>query len=132
MSNGFTFNGTHSKTKNIKAIKAPRNLLPQRKTKFVEIPFRSEPYIILDNSVTSEVISIECWLSLEGKTIFETVREWGSWLHTDIWAELVFDDDPSFSYKAMCVTSITTDDLRSPIVTIEFRCAYEEKEVESV
>lgn len=124
--NGFTFNAIHSKPKNIKAIKAPRAIVPERKTQIKEIPFRSLPYVIPDESYKPEIINVECFLSVEGKSLFEIGREWATWLHTETWADLIFDDDPTFTYKAMCITAITLDDLRKPIVTISFICARED------
>lgn len=123
---GFTFDGIHSKAKYITAIRAPRAIVPQRKTEIVEIPFRTLPYVIPDESYKSENILITCWLDTEGKSLYEVGREWTGWLHTTSWGNLIFDDDPNFVYKAICITTITPDDLRSPIVNLEFICAWSE------
>ena len=104
----------------IKAIKAPRAILPQFKTELVEIPFRSEPYVIPDYSLKAEVIPVQCWVDLGDKTIYEKVREWFGWLVTPYFSELIFDDDPEIPYRAICITNIMPDELRSPIITIEF------------
>ena len=122
MSNGFTFNGVHSRARYIKAVKAPRIIVPERKTEIVEIPFRTQPYILPDESYKSEVIPVDCWVDTENKSLHQIGRDWTRWLHTASWGNLVFDDDPTYTYKAMCITAITPDDLRSPVVTIEFVC----------
>lgn len=120
MNTGFTFNGIHSRTMNIKGIRAPRNILPQRKTEIVSIPQRSLPYVITDDSFATEYLAVECFLSVEDKTPFQIGRDWSSWLKTTDFVDMVFDDDPTFTYKAICTSSVTLQDLRNPIVTINF------------
>lgn len=120
MSNSFTFNNINSKAMNIEAIRAPRNIVPARKTEIVEIPFRSTAYVIPDDSYSLETINVDCFLDLSEKSIFQVGREWASWLQTNGFADLIFDDDPTFTYKAFVTSAITVEDLRSPIVTIQF------------
>ncbi|SOC12791.1 predicted phage tail component-like protein [Ureibacillus xyleni] len=126
MVSGFTFNSVHSKNKYIKSIKSNRILVAERKHSYVSIPHSDNVILLSDNSKQPFTLPIECLIEIpNGKSIFEVGRELDTWLTTENWSQLIFDDDSNYYYEAISISSITVDELRrkwSNEITLEFLC----------
>ncbi|MFF5994790.1 distal tail protein Dit [Lysinibacillus sp. KU-BSD001] len=123
---GFTFNGAHSKSKYIKAIKSDRVLVAGRKHSTITVPASDEVILIPDKTRSPFTLPLSCLVDIpQGISIFEVGRIWDTWLGTDNWSQLFFDDDPGYYYEAICMTQINASDFRDKTkseVIIEFYC----------
>lgn len=100
MSGGFTFNGKHSDTFNIRVRNMTRSIKPEKRVYRTVIGGRDGTFDFTDNTFANILISFEC--DHRGGNFFEKAREMALWLSGA--GELVVDGDDGKIYKA-CVYS---------------------------
>ncbi len=120
---GFTFNGTHSSTYGIVMKSINRQVLPTSNDTYLQIPGRHGSYLF-SGELTDRIIEIECGLTKSTlENLRSGMRDIAAWLYTTDRESLVFDDEPTKTYRAKVEGQI---DLEQMFVlgkfTLQFRC----------
>lgn len=125
---GLTFNKKHCKDLGLVIADngTRRPLMAESKDTYVDVPHRSGAILVFDESKKDIDIEVDFVLHsiAEGESIYEKCREIAKWLTTKGKVGLVFDDDPTHTYKGKAITGVTFEDIerKAGAFTVVFRC----------
>ena len=97
---GFTYRGVHSSDYHIVCDPSTRQILPEKRRMYTEIPGRSGSHMQTDGTYSDKVEEFHCYFTNlnDAKTISELAREIALWLSAD--GQLCFDNEPDKFYDA--------------------------------
>lgn len=123
---GLTFNDKHCSDVGLDVSDVRRPLLAEPDITFVEVPGRNGAIVITNtDKPTFKDINVEVDFLLEpnGQTFFDHCRTIAQWLSTLDKKPLIFDDDPSYTYKAIVTSQVSIERIAGyGEFTIVFRC----------
>ncbi|MBD7946402.1 phage tail family protein [Psychrobacillus sp. Sa2BUA9] len=123
---GLTFNGKHCNTVGLDVSDTRRPLMAEPDITFVEVPGRNGAIVITNtDKPTFKDINVEVDFLLEpnGQSFHNHCRQIAKWLSTLEKKPLVFDDDPSYTYKAIVTSQIDIERISGyGEFTVIFRC----------
>lgn len=103
----ITFNDIHCSAFGLEVTDTERPLLAEAKHTFQSVPHKSGEILIFDNSKKDIDVKVKFLLNpVAGKTFFDICRDIRAWFSTQSRKNLIFDDDPTYAYNAVVVSSV--------------------------
>lgn len=127
MINGLTFNDKHCNELGLTMTASRRPILPETKDTYIDIPHRNGSILIADTSVGDIIVEVDFTIVEDSTTnLYAKARSIGAWLSTIARKPLVFDDDPTYIYKAKVVSGLNVEQITDfesiGDFTVSFRC----------
>lgn len=123
---GVKFNGVHCSAIGLDVLDSRRPLLAEPDITFIEIPGKNGAIPISNTEEpTFKDIDVEIDFLLEpnGQNFYDHCRSIGQWLSSVDKKPLIFDDDPTYTYKAIVTNQVDIDRISSfGQFTVVFRC----------
>lgn len=123
---GLSFNGKHCSSVGLDVLDSRRPLMAEPDITFVEVPGRNGAIVITNtDKPTFKDINVEVDFLLEpnGQSFHTHCREIANWLSTLEKKPLIFDDDLSYTYKAIVTSQIDIERIAGyGEFTVTFRC----------
>ena len=119
----FSFNGQQSSTYKVLLCDNNRLDKPKKKIELIEVPGRSDPLIISDNTKNNLDLSMKLFVEVASESqLASQISSIEKWLLVDDYKDLIFSD--GIKFKAVATSGLTVEllTLNSAYLDISFSC----------
>lgn len=121
---GFRLNNRHSSELNLEVRSVTRPILPNVRQTQVDIPGKDGTYDFSDNTLEDRIIEVECaWVFNDFKDMRKNAHKIASFLYSNNYSSLIFDDEPDIYYLAKVHNKIDLEQTaKIASFVLQFRC----------